>query len=135
VPRKKMGRPVTKFDYEKVEKLASIHCTDEEIAYILDISPSTIKRHKKDDTRLLDCIEKGHAVGRMSIRRAQFESALKNHNATMQIWLGKQYLGQRDESHQSIEKTVNVNVQQTADRFMDELERIASRQETKTTIQ
>ena len=34
-------------DYEQVEKLAAIHCTDEEIALVLGITSRTIRRHKK----------------------------------------------------------------------------------------
>jgi hypothetical protein len=41
--------------------------------------------------------------GKKSLRRLQFDSARKG-NVTMQIWLGKQYLGQRDRT----EYTENV---------------------------
>jgi len=37
------------------------------------------------------------AMGKMSIRRLQFEKA-KEGNTTMLIWLGKQYLGQTDKA-------------------------------------
>jgi len=39
--------------------------------------------------------ERGAANGRATLRRKQYELALKG-NATMQIWLGKQNLGQTD---------------------------------------
>jgi hypothetical protein len=41
-------------------------------------------------------MERGKAKGRISMRRAQLR-ILENGNATMAIWLGKQYLGQTDE--------------------------------------
>lgn len=40
-------------------------------------------------------------VGKSSLRRAQWKLAEKN--ASMAIWLGKQYLGQRDEPEESID--------------------------------
>ena len=42
-----------------------------------------------------DVAAEKRAIGRISLRRTQFELAKKN--ATLSIWLGKQYLGQRDE--------------------------------------
>jgi len=38
---------------------------------------------------------RGKGKGRLSIRRAQMK-LLEKGNATMGVWLGKQYLGQRD---------------------------------------
>jgi hypothetical protein len=43
-----------------------------------------------------EAMERGRAKGRISMRRAQLRM-LENGNATMGIWLGKQYLGQSDE--------------------------------------
>ena len=42
-----------------------------------------------------ECSKKFSAGGKTSLRRHQFELAKKG-NATMLIWLGKQYLGQTD---------------------------------------
>ena len=42
-----------------------------------------------------DFLEKHQSEGKASLRKAQFNNALAG-NATMQIWLGKQFLGQRD---------------------------------------
>lgn len=36
------------------------------------------------------------AKGDLTLREAQFENATKHNNTTMQIWLGKQRLGQRE---------------------------------------
>lgn len=43
------GRPRIKIDYRQVEQLAAMQCTDEEIAAVLGVERSTIKRRKKDD--------------------------------------------------------------------------------------
>ena len=44
--------------------------------------------------------------GRASLRRMQYVAAKKG-NATMQIWLGKQYLGQKDK--QEIEHSGEID--------------------------
>jgi ParB-like chromosome segregation protein Spo0J len=90
VRKKKIGRPRVEIDLELVEKLAHIQCTIREIAAILDIPPSTLAG--REDFRT--AYEKGMENGKASLRRIQFRLAEKN--AAMAIWLGKQYLGQRD---------------------------------------
>lgn len=84
------GRPKKVIDYTAVEKLASIQCTQEEIANFLDISVRTLQR----DEEFCRLFKKGRDNGKMSLRRTQFKIAEKN--ASMAIFLGKQYLGQRD---------------------------------------
>ena len=85
------GRPKKQIDYEVVEKLASIQCTQEEIANFLNISVRTLQR----DEEFCRLYKKGMDSGKMSLRRTQFKIAEKG-NASMAIFLGKQYLGQRD---------------------------------------
>ncbi len=94
---KRKGPPRTKLPLDTVEKLAGIGCTDQEIAYVCGVSPKTVQRRRKDDPAFLSAIEKGAAVGRMSLRSAQFKAAIGG-NATMMIWLGKQLLGQTDKT-------------------------------------
>ena len=84
------GRPKKVIDYEAVEKLANIQCTQEEIANFLDISVRTLQR----DEEFCRIYKKGQDNGKMSLRRIQFKLAEKN--TAMAIFLGKQYLGQRD---------------------------------------
>ena len=85
-----MARPKKEIDYVTVEKLASIQCTQEEIANFLDISVRTLQR----DDEFCRIYKKGMDNGKMSLRRTQFKLAEKN--TSMAIFLGKQYLGQRD---------------------------------------
>jgi hypothetical protein len=84
-----MARPLLEIDEETVEKLAGIHCTMEEIAYVVGCSVDTLER------RFAETIKAGKAKGRTSLRRHQWLSAEKG-NVTMLIWLGKQLLGQTD---------------------------------------
>ena len=85
-----MARPKFKIDYDMVEKLAGIQCTQQEIASFLGCSVDTLQR----DETFCGIYKKGMESGKMSLRRTQFRLAEKN--PTMAIWLGKQYLNQRD---------------------------------------
>lgn len=85
-----MARPKKEIDYETVEKLASIQCTQEEIANFLGLSVRTLQR----DEEFGHIYKRAQDNGRMSLRRIQFKLAEKN--TSMAIFLGKQYLGQRD---------------------------------------
>ncbi|MEO8373119.1 MAG: hypothetical protein ABI806_28295 [Candidatus Solibacter sp.] len=85
----------------QVETLASIGCTLEEIAAVVDLSKRTLIRRGKD-AAFLEAIERGRAKGRASLRRMQWAAAAAG-NVTAQIWLGKQLLAQR--SFEREEKT------------------------------
>lgn len=95
----KRGRPKKHVDLEMVEKLAHIQCTYSEIASTLGVSVDTLQRHKD----FAAIYKKGAEGGRKSLRRMQFESANRG-NVVMQIWLGKQYLGQSDQITKEIRK-------------------------------
>lgn len=86
------GRPKFKIDYDTVERLASIMCTQEEIASFLGCSVDTLQR----DEEFCGVYKKGLDKGKMSVRRKQFQMC--DSNPTMAIWLGKQYLGQSDKN-------------------------------------
>lgn len=107
------GRPKIELDYEAIEKLAAIQCTQGEIASFLDVSVRTLQR----DEEFCRIYKKGQDNGKMSLRRKQWKLADKN--PTMAIWLGKQYLGQTDkiENTQYIAKepTLNINITSNED--------------------
>ena len=90
-----MARPPRPVDLKLVEDLARIQCTDAEMAAVLGFSVDGWRKRVRRSQELVDLIEKGRENGRSSLRRIQWKSALGG-NTTMQIWLGKQYLGQRD---------------------------------------
>ena len=79
----------------ELEKLAALQCTNEEIAAWFGVSTRTIERRRKSKI-FAEAMDRGKAKGRISLRRAQLRM-VDNNNATMGIWLGKQYLGQSDE--------------------------------------
>lgn len=75
---------------EQIEELASIGCTDEEIANLASVSEFTLRRYFQPQ------LKKGRACLRERLRRVQIKMAVHDNNVAMAIWLGKQYLGQRD---------------------------------------
>lgn len=84
------GRPKFKIDYDTVEKLAHIMCTQEEIATFVGCDVRTLQR----DEEFCRIYKKGKENGKMSLRRTQWKLAEKS--VPMAIFLGKQYLGQKD---------------------------------------
>jgi hypothetical protein len=96
------GRPKKPIDYELVERLSRLHCTQVEIAEALGLSVDTLQR----DDKFCGIYKRGIEQGRASLRRLQWDAA-ENGDKTMLVWLGKQYLGQRDK--QDVENTVKMD--------------------------
>lgn len=92
-----MGRPKKEFDKSIFENLCNIHCTKSEIADVFECDENTLndycKRTYNDTFSVL--YKRLSSGGKTSLRRMQWKSA-ENGNVTMQIFLGKQYLGQKD---------------------------------------
>ena len=109
----KMGRPRKEIDQSIFENLCQIFCTQEEIADVFECSIDTINRWCKRTfgETFADTYKKKSARGKMSLRRWQYESA-KNGNVTMQIWLGKQYLGQKEpkQDEEKTQESPNINI-------------------------
>ena len=95
------GRPKIVIDEKLFKKLCGLFCTKEEIAGVFECSEDTIERWCKRTYHMnfADVYQKESAKGKMSLRRNQFK--LSEKSAAMAIFLGKNYLGQRD----SIEQT------------------------------
>ena len=108
------GRPKKEIDYATVEKLANIQCTQEEIASFLGISTRTLQR----DEQFMELFNKGRESGKMSLRRIQWKHAEKS--ASMAIWLGKQYLGQKDIIEASTTGETKINIVNSLPRGEDE---------------
>lgn len=105
VPTK--GRPkkiLTDEGKRVIEQLATMQCTDEEIAAVIGCSVDVLT-NKNNKKAFAEAKEKGLSSGKASIRRMQFKAAEAG-NATMLIWLGKQYLGQTDKQE------IETNAQQ-----------------------
>ena len=83
-----MARP-KKYNIDQVEKLAALGCTNTEIASFFGCSKDLISKSYSTN------VTKGREKGKIRLRQMQWKSAEKG-SVPMQIWLGKQVLGQAD---------------------------------------
>lgn len=113
-----MGRQRIEIDKKTFENLCGIQCTLEEIAGVFECSEDTVERWCKRTYRatFADTYKKHSMKGKISLRRSQFRLAEKN--ASMAIFLGKNYLGQRDVIEQQI------NTEETSKVLSDIAEKI-----------
>lgn len=111
------GRPaktLTRDGWNLVSTLSQFMATDEEIAVALsddyeqisvDVLTNSLNRETFTEQK-----NKGKCRGKTSLRSWQFASA-KNGNVTMQIFLGKNYLGQSDRTEVEVPDTkINITV-------------------------
>ncbi len=99
----KMGRPVKDFDIKAFVDLVGLGCTQEEICwYFRDDTgkPANVDTLTRWCKRTFDMTfqeyfkQNGMMALKIKLRKNQFK--LSEKSASMAIWLGKQYLGQRD---------------------------------------
>ena len=102
------GRPKKEIDKKIFENLCGLQCTLEEIAGVFDCSADTIERWCKREYKetFAETYKKHSAKGKMSLRRTQFKLAEKS--AAMAIFLGKNYLGQKDNIIETDEQTLQA---------------------------
>ena len=113
-----MARPQIQIDKNQFEQLCAMQCTLQEISNWFHCSEDTIERwcnrtyvdENGTSIGFAEAYKNYSASGKISLRRFQFKQAEKN--ASMAIWLGKQWLGQRD----------NVDVGMTIDDKAKEVE-------------
>ena len=113
-----MARPKIIIDPAQLEKLAEMCATQEEVAAWFGTSRQVVA-HRLKRGELKEVWDKGLAKGRIALRRAQLQLAMSG-NATMQIWLGKQLLGQVDKTEQKVEQTTNFVVEAPAPMSVDD---------------
>lgn len=91
-----MGRPRKEIDQQNFEKLCGLQCTKEEICGFFDVTDKTLENWCKRIYKagFSEVFAQKRGVGKISLRRYQFELAKKN--AAMAIFLGKNILGQSD---------------------------------------
>lgn len=95
------GRPRKEIDIDQLANMASVQCTAEECAKILEVDIGTIDARLKEAgyAGFSEFYKRHCEDGKMSLRRAQFKAATEEMNPTMLVWLGKQYLNQKDAQH------------------------------------
>jgi len=129
--KRKNNQQPTKFqdvNMDDLKELCSIGCTMREIVSVLQYDDMTISKAIKAQTGLTwKEFFREHANGfKMSLRRLQMRSAEgdydidnKSYNVlpsvAMQIWLGKQFLEQKDKHETVVEDRTNIPQFQWAD--------------------
>lgn len=107
------GRPKKEIEKNKFEALCGIMCTRDEICDILGVSDKTLTGWcmREYGESFSAVYKKKSASGKASLRRHQFK--LAENNATMAIWLGKQYLNQSDntQAEEAAAKTIDALIE------------------------
>ena len=106
-----MARPKKEIDQKQFENLCGLQCTLEEICGWFGVTDKTLNSWCKRtySESFSEVFRQKRSTGKISLRRSQWRLAEKN--ANMAIWLGKQYLGQKDIVEVGVEKD---NVQDDA---------------------
>lgn len=96
------GRPKKNIDQKQFESLCGLQCTLEEICGWFGITDKTLNSwcKKTYSKTFSEVFKEKRSTGKISLRRHQWRLAEKN--ANMAIWLGKQYLGQKDQVETTI---------------------------------
>lgn len=96
-----MARPQKEIDKRQFENLCGLQCTKEEICGFFDVTDKTLESWCKRTYKagFSEVFRQKRGNGKISLRRNQWRLSKKN--ASMAIWLGKQYLGQRDQPEDS----------------------------------
>lgn len=90
---------------QMVEVLSGFFCTDEDMAAAMNTSVDVLTSKYNKET-FSECKERGFGKGKVSLRRSQMK--LAERSAAMAIWLGKQYLDQRDVQEVTISQNDDV---------------------------
>ena len=90
-----MARPKKyEIDPKQVQKLSALGCTNKEISEFFGCSADLLEKSYSESLR------KGKVDVKIRLRQLQWASA-ENGNVTMQIFLGKNMLGQQDKIEQN----------------------------------
>ena len=116
-----MGRPRKEIDQKQFENLCGLQCTLEEICGWFGVTDKTLNSWCKRtySESFSEVFRQKRSTGKISLRRSQWKLAEKN--ANMAIFLGKQYLGQKDEP----ERQTDGMVQEENDGFLTAMQQQA----------
>ena len=119
--KKPTGRPpfiLSDDQFKTIEGMARIQCTQDEICDIYGVTDKTLNLalQKHSSVSFSDLIKKNMSHGKASLRRSQWKAADKGVPSVL-IWLGKQYLGQKDQVDGATTKDVAELLERMADRL------------------
>ena len=104
-----MARPIKKIDIEQLKKLLALQCTKVECAAFFEVTKPTLEARIREAgyEGFQAFAEVYRQPGRISLRRHQWKSAEAGH-VGMQIWLGKQWLGQTEKVESKTEYNASI---------------------------
>jgi len=96
-PKKPVGRPRIELDPKQAKIFGYFRATYQTMAEQIGCSHDTIQREMdRENSDFASEYKKGFAAMKMKLSEAQVKTAIDEHNPTLLVWLGKQYLGQKD---------------------------------------
>jgi hypothetical protein len=100
---KKAGRPFKDIDWDIVDNLLIAQCTAKEIAGHFDMHEDTFyyRVKEKHSMNYTEYAASKQSKGKGLLRTSQFKKAMSG-NPQLLVWLGKQYLQQKDGNEVSI---------------------------------
>lgn len=101
------GRPRKTIPHTALEQLCSLQCTQREAAAFFGCSLQNFQANLQRDAKLAEIWERGKQKGLLSLRRYQF--ALAQRHAGMAIFLGKNYLDQKDQFTTDLTGKVDIH--------------------------
>lgn len=115
-----MGRPKKKIDKNEFEKLCGLQCTLLEMCAWFECCTDTLESWCKATygRNFSEVFAEKRGLGKISLRRNQFRLAEKS--ASMAIWLGKQYLDQKEDT--STQESVEDKVERLFEAINGELD-------------
>jgi hypothetical protein len=92
-----MGRSKAKIDWKKVDNLLKAQCDGVAIAGIIGIHPNTLYLACEEKFKIgfSEYSATKRSEGQELLRAKQYQTAMEG-DKTMLVWLGKQYLGQKE---------------------------------------
>lgn len=131
--KKKTGRPKVKIDWEFVDSYLKAQCPGTEIAATIGICSDTLYRACEREKKMtFDAYsQEKKSIGQSILRATQFNTAIGftnkdgvlYPNTTMQIWLGKQILGQKDKQDVNLKGSELIVHEVELPKFNEENER------------
>lgn len=106
----KRGPHPVELDWDQIEAMCAIQCTQTEILSCLGVTNKTLHSAAKRDygKSFTDLRDEWAEGGHCSLRRKQWK--LADSSAAMAIFLGKQILGQRDDVRLSHSGMINQEI-------------------------
>ena len=95
--KKPVGRPRIELDPKQAKIFGYFRATYDTMAEQIGCHVDTIRAAMQDeDSEFSKAYKNGFSSMKMKLSEAQVKTAIEEHNPTLLVWLGKQYLDQKD---------------------------------------